>query len=139
MALAAQPAGASCRFSEGTLESPRSIAARVLETATVVGFGVVSTRPGLDTRPSQVVQIVHAFKGRPGRYVMDSGYRGNDMYEVTNHTGNLDAEPGEVVFAALVEMPNGFVFSECTQQLMMAAPLPEIITAISELARGARR
>lgn len=119
------------------LDSPRSIAARVLETVSVVGFGVVSTEPGLDTRPRQVVQIVHAFKGRPGRYVMDSGHRANGVYEVTNNTGDLRAEPRDIVFATLIETPHGFVFAECTQQLMMAAPLPDIIASIAE--QSARR
>jgi hypothetical protein len=115
--------------------SPQAIAATIMDIASVVGFGIVSVEPGSGARRVQVVQIVHAFKGAPGRHVMDSGYRSGDRYELTNSTGNLDARPGEIVFVALVPTPHGSVVSECTQQLLAAAPLSEIIAAVSELSQ----
>ena len=137
--VTANEAEASCRFPEGTLRSSESIASAILESVSVVGFGILSSEPRDNGPAIQVVQIVHAFKGRRGRYVMDSGFRGRDpdgtdRYLVTASTGRLEADPGDVVFIALIEREQGAIVGECTQQLLNAAPLAEIATAVSDLA-----
>ena len=70
---------------------------------------------------------------------MDSGYRGNGNYELSNFAGEIRAAPGELVFVALRVRERGAVISECTQLLMAAAPLPSIMEAISDLTGRSRR
>ena len=133
-ALVPAAAAADCGFPAGVTESPRTIAAHLLRYVDVIGFAVVRQRQDVATGRPELIDIVYPIKGEPGTVAMELNLEDGNLI-VTNGADSFGAEAGTLVFAALTRRPEGAVVTECTIQLLAAAPQGEIVREMHALTR----
>lgn len=132
------PAYASCRFPEGSIDTPRGVAKLLLEDSEALGFAVVKQTQKASLKRAEEIEMMFVLKGPPGTLRLRNPFSGTTI-AVTNAQTTFQSPAGSLVFAALNRTQSGWVIGECTAQLLNAFPVTVLMPELQREFLNQRR
>jgi hypothetical protein len=122
----ASPASASCRFPDGSTDTPGAVARLLFSNSDALGFAVVRQPQDLALDRPEEIEMAFVLKGPNGALALRNPAVGGSV-SLGNAETSFGAPAGSLVLAALKRTPSGWVIGECTAQLLNAFPLATLM------------
>lgn len=132
------PAHASCRFPEGSTDTPNGVAKLLLDDSEALGFAVVKQTQKASLKRAEEIEMMFVLKGPQGTLRLRNPFSGTTI-AVTNAQTTFQSPAGSIVFAALKRTQSGWVIGECTAQLLTAYPMTVLIPELQREFLNQRR